>query len=42
MFSAVGMGELTIDLPNGTDGSKLTLTKMLYSPEVGYTLVSVG
>jgi hypothetical protein len=41
-FSTVGMGELTIDLPNGTDSSKLVLTKVLYSPEVGYTLVSVG
>jgi hypothetical protein len=41
-FSAVGMGELTIDLPNGADGSKLALTEVLYSPEVGYTLVSVG
>jgi hypothetical protein len=36
------MGELTIDLPNGADGRKLTLTEVLYSPEVGYTLVSVG
>jgi hypothetical protein len=41
-FSAVGMGELTIDLPNSTDGSKLALTKVLYSSEVGYTLVLVG
>jgi hypothetical protein len=36
------MGELTIDLPNGADGSKLALTEVLYSPEVGYTLVLVG
>jgi hypothetical protein len=41
-FSTVGMGELSIDLPNGADGSKLALTEVLYSPEVSYTLVSVG
>jgi hypothetical protein len=36
------MGGLTIDLPNGADGNKLALTEVLYSPEVSYTLVSVG
>jgi hypothetical protein len=36
------MGELTINLPNSTDGSKLALTKVLYPPEVSYTLVLVG
>jgi hypothetical protein len=41
-FSAVGIGELTIDIPNGVDASKLSLTEVLYSPEVGYTLISVG
>ena len=41
-FSAVGKGELVVDVPNGTDSSKLRLTEVLYSPEVGYTLVSVG
>jgi hypothetical protein len=41
-FSAVGMGESTINLPNGADGSKLALTEVLYSPEVSYILVSVG
>ena len=39
---ATGMGELVIDMPNGTNASKLRLTEVLYSPEVGYTLVSVG
>jgi hypothetical protein len=28
-FSTVGMGELTIDLPDGADGSKLALTEVL-------------
>lgn len=41
-FHAVGQGEVTIDVPNGADTTHLTLTEVLYSPEVGYTLVSVG
>ncbi len=40
-FHAVGQGEVTIDVPNGADTTHLTLTEVLYSPEVGYTLVSV-
>jgi hypothetical protein len=38
----VRKGELIVDVPNGADRSKLQLTEVLYSPEVGYTLVSVG
>ena len=41
-FSAVGIGEMTIDIPNGVISSQLHLTEVLYSPEVGYTLISVG
>ena len=41
-MSAVGMGEMMIDIPNGADISQLRLTEVLYSPEVGYTLVSVS
>jgi hypothetical protein len=41
-FSATGIGKLTVNLPNGAESSKLELTKVLYSPEVGYTLISVG
>lgn len=41
-FSAVGMGDLVVDVPNGVDTSKLQLTEVLYSPEVGYTLISIG
>ena len=33
---------MVIDVPNGADVSQLRLTEVLYSPEVGYTLVSVG
>jgi hypothetical protein len=36
-FNAVGV----IEIPNGVDVSKLCLTEVLYSPEVGYTLVSI-
>jgi hypothetical protein len=41
-FSATGIGEMTVDIPNGVDVSKLQLTEVLYSLEVGYTLVSIG
>ncbi|KAJ3884960.1 hypothetical protein GG344DRAFT_34365, partial [Lentinula edodes] len=42
-FSADKRGELSVDLPNGVDDpSKLHLTEVLYSPEVGYTLISIG
>jgi hypothetical protein len=33
---------MVIEIPNGVDVSKLRLTEVLYSPEVGYTLVSIG
>ncbi|KAJ3737604.1 hypothetical protein DFJ43DRAFT_967599, partial [Lentinula guzmanii] len=41
-FDAVGTGSITVDVPNGVDATKLELTEVLYSPEVGYTLVSMG
>ena len=33
---------MVIEVPNGIDASKLQLTEVLYSPEVGYTLVLIG
>ena len=42
IFSTVGKGHLVIDIPNSTKNSQLRLTEALYSPEVSYTLVSVG
>jgi hypothetical protein len=33
---------MMIDVPNSANISQLRLTEVLYSPEVGYTLVSVG
>ncbi|CAA7259930.1 unnamed protein product [Cyclocybe aegerita] len=41
-FSATGVGELIIDVPSGVNMKQLHLTEVLYSPEVGYTLVSIG
>ncbi|KAF9545221.1 hypothetical protein CPC08DRAFT_608933, partial [Agrocybe pediades] len=41
-FSAVGKGEMVIDVPDGASTSQLRLTEVLYSPEVGYTLISIG
>ncbi len=41
-FSAAGKGEMCIDVLNGANASNLQLTEVMYSPEVGYTLISVG
>jgi hypothetical protein len=41
-FSATGKGEIIINIPKDADFSRLQLTQVLYSPEVGYTLVSIG
>ena len=41
-FSAVGKGDLVIDIPNNSKTSQLWLTDVLYLPEVSYTLVSIG
>ncbi|CAA7262723.1 unnamed protein product [Cyclocybe aegerita] len=41
-FSATGVGELIINVPSGVNMKQLHLTEVLYSPEVGYMLVSIG
>ena len=41
-FVAVRQGTMCIEVPNSVETSKLYLTKVLYLPEVGYTLVSIG
>ncbi len=41
-FSAVGQGDVLVEVPNRDGSSELWLTEVLYSPEIGYTLVSVG
>ena len=33
---------MVINIPDGADILQLKITEVLYSPEVGYTLVSVG
>ena len=40
-FVAVGKGEIVIEVPNGIQLSQLQLTEVLFSPKVGYTLVSI-
>ena len=41
-FSTIGKGDLVINVPNGDSFTKLQLTDMQYSPNVAYTLVSIG
>jgi hypothetical protein len=41
-FSTIGKGDLVIDIPDGDDYSQLRLTGVLFSPNVDYTLVSIG
>jgi hypothetical protein len=41
-FSTVGKGDIVIDIPNGKGETQIRLQDVLYSAEVGYTLVSVG
>ena len=41
-FSTIGKGELVIDVPNDSGANELRLLEVLYSPEVAYTLVSIG
>lgn len=40
-FHAIGKGDIMIEVPNSTKTSKLKLTKVLYSLEVSYSLVSI-
>ena len=40
VFNATGIGEMVVDVPNGYDISRLHLTEVLYSKEVGYTVTS--
>ena len=42
MFSTIGKGDLIVDIPNNGSTTQFWLQEVLYSPEVAYTLVSVG
>ena len=41
-FHAIGKGDMTLSVPNGNNMSILHLKNVLYSPEAGYTLISIG
>ena len=42
MFSTIGKGDLVIDIPSDNGTTQFRLQEVLYSPEVAYTLVSIG
>lgn len=41
-FEATGIGELIINVPNHGKTTEIQLTGVLYSPQIGFTLVSIG
>ena len=41
-FNTIGKGDLVIDIPNGNSFTKLRLRDVQYTPNVAYTLVSIG
>jgi hypothetical protein len=42
VFHAVGMGDLLIEVPNGKSSTKIVLCNVLYTPDLGLTVVSIG
>src|SRR6266850_4357792 len=42
VFVAVGIGDLLVSVPNGNKSMKMKLTCVLYTPAIGFTLISVG
>ena len=42
IFSTIGKGELVVNIPNDSGTMQFRLQEVLYSPEVSYTLVSIG
>ena len=41
-FEAIGKGDLTILIPNGSSTTHILLRDVLYAPKMGITLVSIG
>ena len=41
-FSATRVGDMLVEVPNGADMSTIRLIEVLYAPEIGYTLISIG
>ena len=42
VFHAIGMGDLSIDVPNGESSTKVLLRDVLHAPDLGLTVVSIG
>ena len=41
-FEAIGKGDLTILIPNGSSTTHILFRDVLYAPKMGITLVSIG
>src|SRR6201999_3407938 len=41
-LKAIGMGDVHIELPNGSHHTKAILKDAVYAPDMAFTLVSVG
>ena len=41
-FKAHGVGDIAVTVPNGDSATKMKLTKALYTPDVGFVLISIG
>jgi hypothetical protein len=42
ILKAVGIGDVPINLPNGSKQTPALLKEAVYSPEMAFTLISVG
>ena len=42
VFHAIGMGDLSIDVPNGKSSTKVLLYDVLHVPDLGLMVVSIG
>jgi hypothetical protein len=42
IFMAVGMGDMVVSIPNGDKEAKMKLSHVLYTPALGFTLISIG
>ena len=41
-FSATGVGNMIVSIPNGDGDARIKLTCVLYTPTLGFTLISIG
>ena len=41
-LKATGMGDLEIDLPNGSKTTKMTFKNAVHSPKMAFTLISIS